>query len=129
MSTLEELESDVWGPPEYDSHLVRRCHELRRKDLADFTTEDLRIMLGQRIGVPFLLPPAVDVLVADPLAEGDFQPGDLLRAVAVLPDDAWATCPGRRAELAGVLRGRVFEDEALRTAVADFLSRAAAAEG
>ena len=38
--TLENLEKDYWGNPSYDSHLVKRCHELRKIPLDSFTTED-----------------------------------------------------------------------------------------
>ncbi|MCW3816178.1 contact-dependent growth inhibition system immunity protein [Micromonospora sp. DR5-3] len=68
MTTIEQLEFDVWPDPGPDaSFLVRRCWELQRKPLAGFTVEDLRIMLGQEIGVPALLPIAVQVLLRDPL--------------------------------------------------------------
>ncbi|GHJ50947.1 hypothetical protein Nm8I071_02540 [Nonomuraea sp. TT08I-71] len=72
----------MWPDPGPDtSFLVRRCTELRRKPLAEFTVEDLRIMLGQEIGVPALLPLATEVLLRETLAEGDYYPGDLLRTV------------------------------------------------
>ena len=50
MPTLEELEGEVWGEPEFDSHLVSTCHQLRKRPIEDFTTEDLRIMIGKRKG-------------------------------------------------------------------------------
>jgi hypothetical protein len=81
MPTLEELENDVWGEPKFDSYLVLTCHALRKKDLDQFTTEDLRILVGQTISMPILLPRAVAVLERDPMAEGDFFPGDLLSAL------------------------------------------------
>ncbi|MEU8011826.1 contact-dependent growth inhibition system immunity protein [Micromonospora parva] len=91
MTTIEQLERDVWPEPHADdTFLVRRCTELRRKPLAEFTVEDLRIMLGQEIGVPTLLPIAVQVLLREPLAEGDYYPVDLLRNVLRLPDSAWS---------------------------------------
>jgi len=121
VTTLDELENDEWPPAPADAtRLVRRCHELRRKDVAAFTTEDLRVMLGQRIGVRFLLPLAVDVLVRDPLAEGDFYPGDLLRNVVRLPRSAWDACPGRRAELVAALAGVEVDDDALAADVVAF---------
>ena len=79
MPTLEELENEVWPAPEIDSYLVATCHQLRKKPIEDFTTEDLRIMIGQNIGLHFLMPKALSVLEDNPLAEGDFFPGDLLR--------------------------------------------------
>lgn len=49
VTTIEQLERDVWpGPGPDDTSLVRRCTELRRKPVAEFTIEDLRVMLGQR---------------------------------------------------------------------------------
>jgi hypothetical protein len=93
VATIEELEGVRWrdpGPPGPEStYLVRRCHELRRTPLETFTVEDLRIMLGQQIAVPILLPMALAVLREDPLAEGNYYPGDLLLAVLRLPDDVW----------------------------------------
>ncbi|MFF4809188.1 contact-dependent growth inhibition system immunity protein [Micromonospora chersina] len=104
MTTIEQLERDVWPDPGPDaSFLVRRCTELRRKPLAEFTVEDLRIMLGQEIGVPALLPLAVEVLLREPLAGGDYHPGDLLRTVLRLPDSAWSNLRSERERLASVL--------------------------
>jgi hypothetical protein len=104
VSTIQQLENDDWGDPEPgDSFLVRRCTELRRKPLSEFTVENLRIMLGQQIAAPILLPMALDVLVKDPLAEGDFYPGDLLASVLRLPADAWASMPSQRERLSDVL--------------------------
>ena len=43
--------------------------------------EDLRIMIGQEIGLDYLIPVAVAELEREPLAEGDYYPGDLLANV------------------------------------------------
>jgi CDI immunity proteins len=86
--------------------------------LAEFTVEDLRIMLGQQIGVPALLPLAVQVLLRDSLAEGDDYPGDLLSNVLRLPDSAWSSLRAERKRLASVLAdlvaGPPFSDPDLR---------------
>src|SRR5438046_2491656 len=76
--TLEKLERLVWEEPNSDSHLVTTCHRLRKKPIDEFTVEDLRIMIGQKIGLPYLLPRAIAVLEREPLVDGDFYPGDLL---------------------------------------------------
>ncbi|MDO3701886.1 contact-dependent growth inhibition system immunity protein [Micromonospora sp. C28SCA-DRY-2] len=104
MTTIEQLERNVWPDPGPDAtSLVRRCTTLRRKPLAEFTVEDLRIMLGQQIGVPALLPLAVQVLLRDPLAEGHYYPGDLLTNVLRLPDSAWSSLRAERKRLQSVL--------------------------
>lgn len=79
--TLDQLEGVVWGEPTYDSYLVTTCHRLRTKPIDEYSVEDLRIMIGQQIGLPYLLPLAVAALERDPLAEGDYYPGDLLAMV------------------------------------------------
>jgi CDI immunity proteins len=38
-------------------------------------------MIGQQISLRFLIPRAIDVLRTNPLAEGNYYPGDLLNAV------------------------------------------------
>jgi len=79
--TLDELEHSVVIEPPFDSHLVTTCYRLRKKPIGEFTVEDLRIMIGQKIGLEHLLPLAIAVLEREPLAEGDFYPGDLLTNV------------------------------------------------
>ncbi|MEU5785016.1 contact-dependent growth inhibition system immunity protein [Micromonospora lupini] len=128
MTTIEQLERDVWPDPGPDAtFLVARCTALRRKPLADFTVEDLRIMLGQEIGVPALLPLAVRVVLRDPLAEGDYFPGGLLTNVLRLPDSAWSNLQAERKQLAAVLAELVadapFSDPGLRPRDPDRLLR------
>ena len=66
--TLQELENSDWGAPNYDSYLVSSVHRLRRKPLVEFTIEDLRILIGQNVGLPYLLPLALERLEENPLA-------------------------------------------------------------
>lgn len=91
--SLQELEGQDWGEPSFSSHLVRACYALRRKPLCDFTIEDLRIMVGQNIGLDYLIPIAIEQLQRDPLAAGDFYPGDLLEKVLQVQADFWLTHP------------------------------------
>ena len=79
--SLQHLEGQDWGEPTYDSHLVTECHRLRRIPLRDFTAENLRIMIGQQIGLPYLIPLALEMLRGDPFTAGDLYEGDLLAAV------------------------------------------------
>jgi hypothetical protein len=91
--TLEQLENEVWGEPEYGSYLVLTCNSLRKKPIDQFTVEDLRIMLGQDIGTKYLMPKALDVLGINPLADGDFYAGDLLESLMRLPEEYWKEHP------------------------------------
>lgn len=87
--TLEQLENDIWPEPAYDSHLVMICHQLRKISLEKLTAEDLRILIGQQIGLRFILPLAMELLADNPWQQGDLYPGDLLCSVLGLPLVFW----------------------------------------
>lgn len=88
--TLQELEGEDWGEPTYDSYVVTTCHHLRRKPVCDLTVEELRLAIGQRMGLKHLLPIAIRKLKDDPFVSGNFYPGDLLQNVAKVPFETWA---------------------------------------
>lgn len=99
--SLQEIERHDWGEPAYDSHLVTTCHRLRRKPLDEFTAEDLRIMIGQAISLPILIPLAVEWLEREPLASGDYYEDALLAVVTTVGDEFWA---GHQDSLRGARR-------------------------
>ena len=88
--TLEKLENDVWAEPTFDSHLETTCHRLRKVPIDEFEVEDFRIMIGQDLGLKFLMPFALEILEENPLAEGDYYPGDLMKAVLTVRSDFWS---------------------------------------
>ncbi|MFI5716477.1 contact-dependent growth inhibition system immunity protein [Nocardia sp. NPDC051750] len=80
--SLTQIEGEAWPAPGPDAtRLVKTVHELRDVPLPDLTVEDLRILISQRVGTDALTPVVLDVLDTDPLAGGDFYPGDLLTAL------------------------------------------------
>ena len=89
--TLEDLVGSVWPliDPKDVSYLIARCNELRKKPISDYEIEDLRMMIGQNIGLNYLLPEALKVLSKDILAEGDFYEGDLLSSVLTVEREYW----------------------------------------
>jgi hypothetical protein len=97
--SLQEIDGDDWGEPSYPSHLVTECHRLRRVPLCDFTIEDLRIMIGQNIGLPHLVPLALEVLHVDPFAGGAYYPCDLLVSVLRADVQFWQRRPELREQL------------------------------
>lgn len=84
--SIEQLEKDSWGAPEFSSHLVKTCHELRKVPIAELGTEGLRMLISQGIGLSFILPLAMKELSQNPFAEGDFYQGDLLMSVVKQAD-------------------------------------------
>ena len=91
--SLHELQKEDWGEPTFDSHLVHECHRLRRVPLKDYNVEDLRIMIGQNIGLNYLMPLAIEKLEQNPLAEGDYYAGDLLVNVLLVEARFWSQFP------------------------------------
>ncbi len=90
LKSLENLEKDYWGAiPEDESYLVTTCYKLRKKPLNQFEIEDFRILIGQDIGLKYLIPLALDILEKDILAEGHFYEGDLLKSVLTSNPNYW----------------------------------------
>jgi len=87
--TLESLENDVWTEPDFDDHVRQKTHALRKTPLQRFTAEDLRILIGQSLSLPYLVPLAIEKLRQNLFAEGDFYPGDLLQSVLNLDPEYW----------------------------------------
>lgn len=79
--SLEQLEKDYWGEPEYDSYVVRTCHSMRKKPLSEVTIEELRLVIGQGFSLEYLMPIAIEKLKENILAEGDLYEGDLFSNV------------------------------------------------
>lgn len=59
----------------------------------------MRLLIRQDVGLPYLLPLALEVLRDNPLAEGDMYEGDLLSAVVTRSPSAWSGAAGLRREL------------------------------
>lgn len=88
--SLEMLEGDNWGEiPKDESYLITTCYKLRKKPLNEFETEDLRILIGQDLGLKYLIPLALQILEKDILDEGHFYEGDLLKSVLTSNNDYW----------------------------------------
>ena len=125
--SLQELEHHDWGEPTYDSYLVTTIHRLRRKPLADFTMEDLRIMIGQQIGLAYLVPLAIERLELNPFACGDYYVGDLLAMVLKVDEAFWLTHPDSFKRVRSVV-GRLHDllpslDEVDRQTASELLKR------
>lgn len=87
--TLTNLEKDDWQYFDSDSRLIKRTTELRKVPLNKFTTEDLRIMIGQQFSLDYLIPLAIETLSVNIFAEGDFYEGDLLKNVLSIRTEFW----------------------------------------
>jgi CDI immunity proteins len=118
--TLDELDPPAWGAATYDSALVQRCHELRKTPLGKFSPEDLRLMIGQEIGLDYLIPRAIATVEANPLAEGDMYPGDLLHALVRVSDGYWRVNPDQWYRVSEVIDDLSTAQESIREAIPAF---------
>ena len=102
--TLENLEKEKWNTFDSDSRLIKRIKELRRVPLDNFSVEDLRLMIGQRESLEYLIPLAIEKLRADILVEGDMYKGDLLLAVVNTRQDYWDKSTEQKEELIELIK-------------------------
>ena len=132
--TLAQLQSIRYNPEDYSfrSGLVMKLEELIfRKKVRDFTIEDLRILIGQNESLSITIPMAIEQLSVNPMAEGDYYPGDLLKVTLCASPQYWATHEKERAALEDIViknKDKIFNfdttDEIknqLREAFHDFL--------
>jgi contact-dependent growth inhibition (CDI) system CdiI-like immunity protein len=92
--TLEELESYDAGEPETAATpMVARCMHLQKTPLHALSDADVRLLVGQGIGLKYLVPKALARLVVEPLLQTDYYPGDLLSALLGIKRDYWLQRP------------------------------------
>ena len=88
--SIEQLENNVWEMPnEFPTDMIKRCFEYRKISIAELTTEQIRLLISQEIGIQYLIGTAIEKLKRNILAEGDFYEGDLLVAVSKIPAEYW----------------------------------------
>jgi hypothetical protein len=120
--SLEQIEGDAWGDPPADAtKLMTTVHELRRKPVDTLSPEDLRVLIGQKVGLDALVPLALSRLERDPLLEGDYYPGDVLVSVLKVPEDYWSAHPQQLLDVKRVI-GSV-DDPGLKADIDDFHHR------
>ena len=87
---LETLEKKDEGTTSVEySSLVNNVLKLRKIPLDQISVENLRLMIGQNVGLRYLIPLSLDILKDDLFAEGDFYPGDLFQNVLKVPNVFW----------------------------------------
>ncbi|MFB9926816.1 contact-dependent growth inhibition system immunity protein [Amycolatopsis halotolerans] len=102
--SLEHIENSDWGDPPADAtRLIATVLRLRRKPIGLLTAEDLRLLLGQDVGAPILVPRALAMLEQNPLCEGDLYPGDLLASTMRVPPSHWHARPDHLERLERVI--------------------------
>lgn len=87
-SSLDELEGALTTGNGLASGLIIRCRAARSKPISRLSVGDLRLLIGQRMGLDYLVPIALAVLENDPLAHEHYR-GELLIALLGVPREFW----------------------------------------
>ena len=87
--SIEQLERNIWSEPDVKTSLIVKCHQLRKIPIKDLSIEDLRILIGQQIGLKFILPVALEIVEENPFVGGDMYAGDLLFAIGSIDKEFW----------------------------------------
>ncbi|MFD8419705.1 contact-dependent growth inhibition system immunity protein [Streptomyces sp. NPDC059466] len=104
--SIEDLEGRRWpDPPSDATSLVRAVHALRKSPISDLTVEQLARLIGQDVGLPWLLPVGVEVLRSEAAegAAGGWFDDDLLTAVLTRNATTWAEVPELAQDIKRVL--------------------------
>ncbi|MGC4979650.1 contact-dependent growth inhibition system immunity protein [Streptomyces sp. DT193] len=123
--SLEELEGLRWpAPPADTTPMVRNVYELRRRPVATLEPHELARLIGQDVGLPWLLPLAVEILrdTASKQAEGGWFDDDLLYAVITRKPEVWATAPEPAHELKETVAALTDVSRYVRQDIDTFLS-------
>jgi len=91
--SLEQLDGNVWPHNDFASHVVQESQRLRKIPLSALGVEGLRLLIGQKIGLEFIVPLAIEFVQDHPLIEATYYPGDLLSNLLALPSAFWARHP------------------------------------
>jgi hypothetical protein len=110
--SIENLEKDFWEqPPEDSTPLVDNVHRLRTIQINKLEARDIRLLIGQAIGLKYLIPLALDILHDNLLVDAELYKGDLLKIVINVDDDFWRDNMDLKSQLDGLLQSYTDEDK------------------
>lgn len=75
----------------YSSSIQIRSYKLYSKIINDYSTDDIRFMILQRIGLKILVPVALNYLKDNLLLEAKYYEGDLLHSILIIPKPFWTS--------------------------------------
>lgn len=111
--SIENLEKEIWGPPpENATPLMEKVHRLRTIPLEELRPMDLRLLIGQGVGLIFTIPLALEILREDLFVETEFYRGDLLKNVMQVDREFWENHKELDAQLQDLLAPYTMEEKA-----------------
>lgn len=103
--SLKELENKVINEPVNATSLTQAVYRLWNVPVKEYSVDDLRLMIGQNVGLKYLIPFAIEKLNENPFVEGDYYPGDLLVSVLSVEKSFWESHPQFYYETAEIIAG------------------------
>lgn len=113
--TIEQIENDYWPDYDFETSLIRKCHNLRKIEIDKLSTEDVRLLLGQNIGNKIIIPLALDILKINILAEGNYFQCDLLLNLLNSDTEFWKENKNTYNELVGLINKNIRKIQILDT--------------
>jgi hypothetical protein len=104
--SIEQLENVFLSDYDFETSLVANVHAYRKVPIEDLSAEQIRLLIGQNIGLEFLIPKAMEFLTADILTDATFYEGDLLVAVISCNADYWNTHPTCKEQIYRLIKNR-----------------------
>jgi hypothetical protein len=119
--------SDMPDPHTLDDlkHADTATQAVATQSSGGFTVEELRLLVGRQHSLSRYVPIAIDVLEQNPLAEGDYYPGDLLNAVLGVDAAYWRANREQWERVDEIVDAFVFAQARLTDAVQAFRARRA----
>lgn len=87
--TLLELCKMLDAKTNFESYVVQTSESAIRKPLKELSNEEIRLLIGQKIGLKYLIPMALHILDENILIDCHYYNGDLLEALLELNKDDW----------------------------------------
>lgn len=101
--TLEQLTRQDWGDPaKAPTGMIETVIRACKKPLNALDDEEIRLLIAQDVGFPFILDLVWPILNKDPLYCFRDYEGDVLATLLRVPEDIWLGRPEYRAGLEGL---------------------------
>ena len=100
MEILKKSLNEIYGwepmEPESDTYVLRTAARALRLPLGDLSAEEIRLLIGQKTGLKYVLPLAVAILKKNPMIQTCYYPGDLLAVCKQLAPSDWNMNPAEQ---------------------------------
>jgi hypothetical protein len=87
------------APPPYATQMVEQIEIACATPLKDLSVDQVRLLIGQQIGLEFIMPRALYELSKNPLVYASYYQGDLLNACLSVDREFWMQHEGHWYEL------------------------------